>query len=48
KGSVIGRTINYIPVVIKDTMVELGMWYNVKITEASFYDLRGQILEPIL
>ncbi len=48
KGSVIGRTINYIPVVIKDSNVELGRWYNVRITEASFYDLRGQILESIL
>jgi MiaB-like tRNA modifying enzyme len=41
KGSVIGRTINYIPVVIKDS-VELGKRINVRITEASFFDLRGE------
>ncbi|MEM3802539.1 MAG: tRNA (N(6)-L-threonylcarbamoyladenosine(37)-C(2))-methylthiotransferase [Saccharolobus sp.] len=41
KGSVVGRLINYIPVVIRNENAELGRWYNVKITEASFYDLRG-------
>ncbi|AAK42528.1 tRNA (N(6)-L-threonylcarbamoyladenosine(37)-C(2))-methylthiotransferase [Saccharolobus solfataricus] len=41
KGSVIGRLMNYIPVVIRSENVELGKWYDVKITEASFYDLRG-------
>jgi 2-methylthioadenine synthetase len=41
KGSVVGRLMNYIPVVIRSENVELGKWYNVKITEASFYDLRG-------
>mgnify|MGYP001772514178 CR=1 FL=1 len=47
KGSVIGRTINYIPVVIRDN-IGLGKRVNVKITEASFFDLRGQLLsEPI-
>ncbi|AGE70905.1 hypothetical protein SacN8_04670 [Sulfolobus acidocaldarius N8] len=43
KGSVIGRTLNYIPVVIRQN-VELGKRINVRINEASFYDLRG---EPI-
>ncbi len=41
KGSVIGRTINYIPVVIRDENVELGKRYTVLINEASYYDLRG-------
>ncbi|MEM3209544.1 MAG: tRNA (N(6)-L-threonylcarbamoyladenosine(37)-C(2))-methylthiotransferase [Saccharolobus sp.] len=41
KGSVVGRLMNYIPVVIRNENAELGRWYNVKITEASFYDLRG-------
>ncbi|MEM3353359.1 MAG: tRNA (N(6)-L-threonylcarbamoyladenosine(37)-C(2))-methylthiotransferase [Saccharolobus sp.] len=41
KGSVVGRLINYIPVVIRNENAKLGRWYNVKITEASFYDLRG-------
>ncbi|MEM0173807.1 MAG: tRNA (N(6)-L-threonylcarbamoyladenosine(37)-C(2))-methylthiotransferase [Sulfolobaceae archaeon] len=40
KGSRIGRLVNYIPVVLPNS-VELGKWYNVKITEASFFDLRG-------
>lgn len=44
KGSVIGRTINYIPVVIKNENAQLGKWYDVKITEASFYDLRGVLV----
>jgi len=44
KGSIIGRTINYIPVVIKD-YDKLGEWINVKITEASFFDLRGKFIQ---
>ncbi|WP_338603595.1 tRNA (N(6)-L-threonylcarbamoyladenosine(37)-C(2))-methylthiotransferase [Sulfolobus tengchongensis] len=44
KGSVIGRLVNYIPVVIKNENAELGKWYDVKITEASFYDLRGVLV----
>lgn len=43
KGSVIGRTLNYIPVVISDK-VELGKWVDVEITEASFFDLRGRLV----
>ncbi|WP_258712655.1 tRNA (N(6)-L-threonylcarbamoyladenosine(37)-C(2))-methylthiotransferase [Stygiolobus caldivivus] len=45
KGSVIGRTLNYIPVVIRDS-VELGKRVDVKVTEASFFDLRGHLLYP--
>ncbi|QIW23378.1 tRNA (N(6)-L-threonylcarbamoyladenosine(37)-C(2))-methylthiotransferase [Sulfolobus sp. S-194] len=44
KGSIIGRTINYIPVVVKD-YDKLGDWINVKITEASFFDLRGKFIQ---
>lgn len=44
KGSVIGRTINYIPVVIRDEGVELGRRYTVLINEASYYDLRGNVI----
>lgn len=44
KGSIIGRTINYIPVVIRG-YDKLGEWVNVKITEASFYDLKGQLIQ---
>jgi len=44
KGSIIGRTINYIPVVIRD-YDRLGDWINVRITEASFFDLKGQIIQ---
>ncbi|BFH73581.1 tRNA (N(6)-L-threonylcarbamoyladenosine(37)-C(2))-methylthiotran sferase [Sulfurisphaera javensis] len=44
KGSIIGRTINYIPVIVKDYN-KLGDWINVKITEASFFDLRGQLIQ---
>ena len=44
KGSVIGRTINYIPVVIRN-YDRLGDWINVKITEASFFDLKGQVIQ---
>jgi len=40
KGSKIGRLINYIPVVLPHS-VEVGKWYNVRITDASFFDLRG-------
>ncbi|EWG07595.1 MAG: RNA modification protein [Candidatus Aramenus sulfurataquae] len=38
----IGRTVNYIPVILED--VELGKWYNVKITDFSFYDVRGIVI----
>ncbi|MBP1357307.1 MAG: TRAM domain-containing protein, partial [Sulfolobus sp.] len=41
---VIGRTINYIPVVIRDEGVELGRRYTVLINEASYYDLRGNVI----
>ncbi|MEM1860588.1 MAG: tRNA (N(6)-L-threonylcarbamoyladenosine(37)-C(2))-methylthiotransferase, partial [Metallosphaera sp.] len=38
----IGRTLNYIPVIVKDT--DLGKWYEVEITDSSFFDLRGSIV----
>ncbi|QKR01101.1 tRNA (N(6)-L-threonylcarbamoyladenosine(37)-C(2))-methylthiotransferase [Metallosphaera tengchongensis] len=41
-NSIIGRTINYIPVILQG--VELGKWYDVKITDSSFFDLRGEVL----
>jgi len=44
KGSIIGRTINYIPVVIKN-FDKLGEWVNVRITDASFFDLKGQVIQ---
>jgi len=44
KGSIIGRTINYIPVVIRN-YDRLGDWINVRITEASFFDLKGEIIQ---
>ena len=44
KSSIIGRTINYIPVVIRN-YDKLGDWVNVKITEASFFDLKGQVIQ---
>ena len=44
KGSIIGRTINYIPVVIRN-FDKLGEWVNVRITEASFFDLKGQVIQ---
>ncbi|EHP70667.1 MiaB-like tRNA modifying enzyme [Metallosphaera yellowstonensis MK1] len=40
--SVLARTENYIPVVLD--MVELGRWYDVKIIDSSFFDLRGMII----
>jgi threonylcarbamoyladenosine tRNA methylthiotransferase CDKAL1 len=41
-NSKIGRTINYIPVVVENA--EIGKWYNVRINNFSFYDLRGDIV----
>jgi MiaB-like tRNA modifying enzyme len=43
KGSVIGRTLNYIPVVIRDS-TDLGKRVNVRIDEASFFDLKGHLI----
>ncbi len=43
KGSTIGRTINYIPVVVEGDL-EIGDRVNVKIDEASFFDLKGHII----
>jgi len=40
ESTVIGRTLNYYPVVLND-MVSLGSWIKVKIVDATFYDLRG-------
>lgn len=42
RGSVIGRTTNYIPVVLREA-VELGKWVKAKVEEASFFDLRGRL-----
>ncbi|AWR93329.1 tRNA (N(6)-L-threonylcarbamoyladenosine(37)-C(2))-methylthiotransferase [Acidianus brierleyi] len=41
-NSKIGRTINYIPVIVQNA--EIGKWYNVRINNFSFYDLRGDIV----
>lgn len=38
----IGRTLNYIPVILRGA--ELGKWYEVEITDSSFFDLRGTIV----
>ncbi|MET1159842.1 MAG: tRNA (N(6)-L-threonylcarbamoyladenosine(37)-C(2))-methylthiotransferase [Thermoprotei archaeon] len=40
----IGRLINYIPVIITKSkrMLRFGEWVNVKITSATYYDLRGE------
>ncbi|ABP94832.1 MULTISPECIES: tRNA (N(6)-L-threonylcarbamoyladenosine(37)-C(2))-methylthiotransferase [Metallosphaera] len=38
----IGRTLNYIPVIVKDA--DLGKWYEAEITDSSFFDLRGSIV----
>jgi len=43
KGSVIGRTINYIPVVLGEN-VEMGRWMRVRIEGSSFFDLKGRVL----
>ncbi|AEB95539.1 tRNA (N(6)-L-threonylcarbamoyladenosine(37)-C(2))-methylthiotransferase [Metallosphaera cuprina] len=40
--TIIGRTINYIPVILSDAV--LGNWYDVKIVDSSFFDLRGEIV----
>ncbi|EZQ11077.1 2-methylthioadenine synthetase [Candidatus Acidianus copahuensis] len=40
RDSMIGRTVNYIPVVIKDK-AKLGEWYDIQITDYSFFDLSG-------
>lgn len=37
--TVIGRTMNYIPVIVENA--ELGKWYNVEITDYSFFDLKA-------
>ncbi len=42
KNSIIGRTLNYIPVVLEG--VEIGKWYDVEITNYSFFDLRGAVV----
>ena len=44
KGSVVGRLENYIPVVVWGES-DLGKRVKVRITEASFYDLRGYKIE---
>ncbi|ARM75140.1 tRNA (N(6)-L-threonylcarbamoyladenosine(37)-C(2))-methylthiotransferase [Acidianus manzaensis] len=38
-NTIIGRTMNYIPVVVKKS--ELGKWYDVEIIDYSFFDLKG-------
>lgn len=38
-NTVIGRMINYIPVIVENA--ELGRWYEVEITDYSFFDLRA-------
>ncbi|MFP3217868.1 tRNA (N(6)-L-threonylcarbamoyladenosine(37)-C(2))-methylthiotransferase [Acidianus sp.] len=42
KGSIIGRTLNYIPVILNG--VEIGKWYDVEIIDYSFFDLRGTVV----
>lgn len=39
ENTIIGRTINYIPVIVENA--ELGKWYDVEITGYSFFDLRA-------
>jgi MiaB-like tRNA modifying enzyme len=43
KGTKIGRTINYIPVIIENN-VELGKWYDVRINDATYFDVKGKII----
>ncbi|BBG25423.1 tRNA-2-methylthio-N(6)-dimethylallyladenosine synthase [Sulfuracidifex tepidarius] len=43
QGSVIGRTVNYIPVVVRGDH-ELGVRVSAKIDEASFFDLKGHLI----
>ncbi len=43
QGSTIGRTVNYIPVVVKGDH-QLGRRADVKIDEASFFDLKGHLV----
>jgi len=46
KGSIVGRTPNYIPVVV-DGANDLGKWVNVRINGFTFYDLRGAFISPV-
>lgn len=44
KGAIIARSTSYYPIVIRDNL-ELGRWVTVRITDATYYDLRGVVVD---
>lgn len=45
--TVIARTLNYYPIVLKETREKLGKWALIYIEENTFYDLRGTIVKYV-
>jgi len=44
-GTIVGRTMSYHPVVVPENLKVLGKWGLVRVLDATFYDLRGEILK---
>jgi len=46
-NTLVGRTINYYPVVLPSNGLTKGIWVKAKIVSNTFYDLRGKVVEPL-
>jgi len=46
-NTLVGRTINYYPVILPPTEYIMGLWVKVEITDATFYDLRGKVIKVL-
>ncbi|MCD6114063.1 MAG: tRNA (N(6)-L-threonylcarbamoyladenosine(37)-C(2))-methylthiotransferase [Thermoprotei archaeon] len=46
-NTLVGRTINYYPVILPPTESIMGLWVKVEITDATFYDLRGKVIKVL-
>jgi len=46
-NTLVGRTINYYPVILPSAESIMGLWVKAEITEATFYDLRGKLIKVL-